>query len=478
MRNSLLLVSLGAALSSLAVSVSARAQEHALPRYEPAPIGDRFFGVHSPYVPGHLDLHAGAVLDYAKDPFVFRTTEGGDVTTKYVDHQLLLRPGVTFALWDRLALSASMPFALSQGGDDPKYLGVAQRSPTGAALADLRVGARAALLGQHDSPLQLGVGAHVWLPTGAGDQAMSDGTVRAMPYLAIGGRPDERARFVWTVFGGPELRPSSTVLGSEQGSMLRGGAGVGYALGEQRDFQLGAEVNGWAVLREVSSKTTGLELLFSAKLRVLDDFEGGLGIGPGLVGGVGAPSFRGLLSVAYTPRLTDTRTKHEPVAATPPPPPAEPPAPVANAPASPPPAAEPPAPEEKAAPPPEPPTSAETSAVAAAKKEIEDQRVRFAVDSAALDGTAQGTIQRVAKILAANRSARVVVQGHCDETGSVEHNQELSERRAAAVTDALLRAGVSKDRLETRGFGTSQPIEHAPTPDARARNRRVDFHVE
>ncbi len=300
MRTSL---SAAALTASLVLTLPALAQEHALPRYEMAPTGDRFFGVHAPSVPGHLDLHAGAVLDYAHNPFVLRETATGDIVSSYVDHQLLLHTGVTFALWNRLALSAALPVALSQGGDDPRYLGVTQSSPDKAAAGDLRTSARFALVGGHDSAFQVGVGAHLWLPTGSSRLLMSDGTVRAMPYLALGGRLGPEGRAIWNVFGGPELRPSRDLLGAELGTMIRGGAGAAYQVGPRRDVQLGGELNGYVVPREPSSRTTGIELLLSAKLRFLDDFEAGLAAGPGLVGGVGAPSFRGLLGLAYTPRL-------------------------------------------------------------------------------------------------------------------------------------------------------------------------------
>ena len=133
-----------------------------------------------------------------------------------------------------------------------------------------------------------------------------------------------------------------------------------------------------------------------------------------------------------------------------------------------------PPPVETPPPPPAPPPAAASPTV---KKQIEDQRITFAIDSADIDPAGRGTIQRVAKILAANPSAHVVVQGHSDDAGPLEYNQQLSERRARAVQDALMQAGVSKDRLETRGFGPAQPIEDSQKPEARAKNRRVDFHV-
>ncbi|MBX3199150.1 MAG: OmpA family protein [Labilithrix sp.] len=477
--------------ASLVLTLPALAQEHALPRYEMAPTGDRFFGVHAPSVPGHLDLHAGAVLDYAHKPFVLRETATGDVVSSYVDHQLLLHTGVTFALWNRLALSAALPVALSQGGDDPRYLGVTQSSPDKAAAGDLRTSARFALVGEHDSTFQVGVGAHLWLPTGSNRLLMSDGTVRAMPYLALGGRLGPEGRAIWNVFGGPELRPSRDLLGAELGTMIRGGAGAAYQVGPRRDVQLGGELNGYVVPREPSSRTTGIELLLSAKLRFLDDFEAGLAAGPGLVGGVGAPSFRGLLGLAYTPRLPESRDRDSTARAdVPPPAPApappldsdgdgvaddidacpsekgDPDGPRPGCPAAPPP------------PPPEPVATAPTDAPAAPpeKPKIED-RVMFALDSADIDANGQAAIARVAKAMASRPDARVVIQGHTDDTGTVEYNQALSERRSHAVRDALLRAGVSESRMETQGLGPSQPFDTSGKPEARAQNRRVDFRV-
>lgn len=464
------MVSVGTFLASTALSLSARAQEHALPRYEPAPVGDRFFGVNSPAVPGHLKLHGGAILDYAKDTFVFRDDATGDIASRYVGHQLLLHAGVTLALWNRLAFSANMPFALSQGGDSPKYLGVTQRSPDKAAVGDLRLGTRVAIVGRHDSAFQLGVGAHLWLPTGAASQTMSDGTVRGMPYLAVGGRPGSAGRFLWNVSAGPEIRATRSVLGSEQGTMLRGGVGAAYLLGKKRGVQLGAELAGYVVAREVSSRTSGLELLFSGKLRIVDDLEAGLGVGPGLTSGVGVPSIRGLLSLAYTPRLDESRdAPPKPVEPAPPPP--------APAPAPPPPVVE-QKPEPPPPPPPAPVTTTPTKSDAeVAKEQIEAQRILFALNSSTLDGNGRAVIQRVAKTLAANPSAHVVVQGHSDDTGSVEHNQALSERRAQSVETALQQAGIPKTRLESRGFGPSQPAGETQLAEERAKNRRVDFQV-
>ena len=72
---------------------------------------------------------------------------------------------------------------------------------------------------------------------------------------------------------------------------------------------------------------------------------------------------------------------------------------------------------------------------------------------------------------------RVRIEGHADETGSAERNQELSLQRAQAVVRRLVRKGVSSDRLEAVGFGDQHPVDDNATGDGRRANRRVDFRI-
>ncbi len=68
------------------------------------------------------------------------------------------------------------------------------------------------------------------------------------------------------------------------------------------------------------------------------------------------------------------------------------------------------------------------------------------------------------------------VQGHTDAVGSPQTNQTLSERRAQAVRDYLIKKhGLSADKLVVKGFGQTQPIASNETEDGRAKNRRVQF---
>src|SRR5690606_19234059 len=113
----------------------------------------------------------------------------------------------------------------------------------------------------------------------------------------VGGRLPE---LVWSFAIGPELRRKQEIATVTQGTMLRWGGGVGFLLMDER-LQVGPEVSGAVVLDEIDSRAVNMELLLDGKYRVLPDVEAGIGVGPGLTGGVGTPDVRVVAMAAYTP---------------------------------------------------------------------------------------------------------------------------------------------------------------------------------
>lgn len=71
----------------------------------------------------------------------------------------------------------------------------------------------------------------------------------------------------------------------------------------------------------------------------------------------------------------------------------------------------------------------------------------------------------------------VQVIGHTDSSGSAEHNQTLSERRANAVADKLMDAGVAFERIETLGKGEDEPVASNLNEEGKAQNRRVEIVI-
>ena len=70
-------------------------------------------------------------------------------------------------------------------------------------------------------------------------------------------------------------------------------------------------------------------------------------------------------------------------------------------------------------------------------------------------------------------SLRILIEGHADEDGSEKYNLGLSMRRAQAVADFLINAGISSNRIDIQGLGESAPAVQGSDEDARARNRRA-----
>jgi outer membrane protein OmpA-like peptidoglycan-associated protein len=96
----------------------------------------------------------------------------------------------------------------------------------------------------------------------------------------------------------------------------------------------------------------------------------------------------------------------------------------------------------------------------------------FDFDSSALKAGAYTEIARVANVLNKYPQTTIRVEGHTDTTGPETYNQELSERRAQSVKNALTQRGVDPRRIQTVGFGESQPISSSD-----ALNRRVSIVI-
>jgi peptidoglycan-associated lipoprotein len=103
--------------------------------------------------------------------------------------------------------------------------------------------------------------------------------------------------------------------------------------------------------------------------------------------------------------------------------------------------------------------------------------IHFDYDSAALGDDARATLEKHALWLQGHREARVTIEGHCDERGTVEYNLALGEQRARATRDYLASLGVAGDRLRAVSFGKERPLDPGTGEAAWARNRRAHFAV-
>jgi outer membrane protein OmpA-like peptidoglycan-associated protein len=101
--------------------------------------------------------------------------------------------------------------------------------------------------------------------------------------------------------------------------------------------------------------------------------------------------------------------------------------------------------------------------------------VLFDTGKATLKPGADRELDRIAQYLKDSQGTRAIIEGYTDSRGGDEYNQELSQRRAQAVADALTTRGVPSDRLEVRGLGKEYPVASNDTPAGRQQNRRVEL---
>jgi len=94
--------------------------------------------------------------------------------------------------------------------------------------------------------------------------------------------------------------------------------------------------------------------------------------------------------------------------------------------------------------------------------------------------TPETDIQKIldfAKFLNENSAYGTIINGHTDSVGSLKYNQELSERRAIAIKNILVKNGVEASRIETVGHGEVKPITTNETKEGRALNRRIEANL-
>jgi outer membrane protein OmpA-like peptidoglycan-associated protein len=101
----------------------------------------------------------------------------------------------------------------------------------------------------------------------------------------------------------------------------------------------------------------------------------------------------------------------------------------------------------------------------------------FKTDSYDLQQATKINLSELAGTLIKYDDTNVLIEGHTDNTGTDDHNQGLSERRADAVEGYLVLQGVGRPRLTTRGYGESQPVDSNGTTTGRSSNRRVEVAI-
>ena len=105
-------------------------------------------------------------------------------------------------------------------------------------------------------------------------------------------------------------------------------------------------------------------------------------------------------------------------------------------------------------------------------------KIRFLSGQANIDGDSRGLMDRLVEIALRCPTSNLEISGHTDTDGDEAANQGLSEKRAQAVADYLVKAGLPANRFSAVGYGSTQPIAGNDNDQGRAQNRRIDFVVK
>jgi OOP family OmpA-OmpF porin len=448
------------AIASVLAGSGARAEGFALNRYEPAERGSEWFGADSLDLRGHARPAVGATFDWAYKPLVVATSDLAE-RAALVEHQVFAHVGGSIVLWDRVRFGINLPVAIYQSGENARANGTTLQAPSGAAVGDLRLGATARLLGVYGDPFTLAIATWLHAPTGSRAQMTGDGAARLHPHLLAAG---DMSSFVYAVRLGPNLRFADREWeDAKVGSELSFAASAGVRLLNKK-LVVGPEAWGSTVFASAFDKAnTPLEVGASAHYTE-GSVRFGLGATGGLTYGYGTPVTRALASIEWVMPYDA-------------PPPAPPPPPVVEKKPEPPPPPPPVVEVKKEEPPPPPPPPPVVEVVG---KEIKiSEQIKFTYNSAVIEKGSDALLATIAKVLTDNpQILRVRVEGHTDDQGTDEYNQTLSEQRAQAVVDWLVKTGIAKSRLHATGMGRKLPLDPGKTEAARANNRRVEFHIE
>lgn len=101
--------------------------------------------------------------------------------------------------------------------------------------------------------------------------------------------------------------------------------------------------------------------------------------------------------------------------------------------------------------------------------------INFETDKATLKADGKEVVSEITKVLNEDRALKININGYTDNTGDAKHNLALSKERAEMVKNQLIENGIEAKRLESAGFGSSNPISDNDSEDGKAKNRRVEL---
>jgi outer membrane protein OmpA-like peptidoglycan-associated protein len=355
-----------------------------------------------------------------------------------------------------LEFGLGLPVVYATRGDELRGVRDVSLGGDVLALGDLRWVPRVRLFGRERTAerwgLALAATTTVWAPTGQRSAWASEGW-RAEPGIAFSAR-STRDHGV-SVHAGYLARSRSEIAGVVQDDTWTWGATGEVQLQPSRE-------GGFSVVADVFGRVAAWDAEVGSPVEAMGGLQhryagvtSRVGMGGALVQSGGAPVWRAQASVTLESPIRRPAAPWEP--------------PIEEDPQDEPPPV--------VIPDPDPEVPPEPVPVRVVPERI-DVRIAFAFNDASLDAQAERAMDEVAALLRAWPEIELVnIEGHADDIGAVWTNRRVSLRRAEAVREGLIRRGIAGERLRAVGLADAFPIELGDTDEARARNRRVEFHI-
>jgi outer membrane protein OmpA-like peptidoglycan-associated protein len=473
------------ALATLAsASASAQDTDIDVERFKPAVTHDGFVTAEGSAVRPEEDRwEIGAYVNYARAPLVV-VSEDGDLRQLFVSNRVGWDLMASLTVVGPFAVGLDLPFFVPQTGDN---------DPSAGGIGDVRLVPKLRILDDRDI-VGLALTAELRAPTHAGDYAGGARNVVFAPKLVF----DHRfwgSGFRVGANAGVLIREGTELYNIEAASEFTYAAALGYRFGDgEGPVELGTELFGGVGLAATEVEEVPLEGLLYVKGEPSEEWELSGGPGMGLIPGYGVPTFRAFFGVRYRPTSHDRDGDG-----------------ISDAEDKCPDTAEDKDGDEDLDGCPEEDADDDSDGVpnsdddCPGEKEtingIEDEdgcpdggpakvvyrggkieileNVNFRTGSSQLEPGSYSILNQVALVMKANKDVeRVRVEGHTDDTGPHDANMRLSQARAESVRRHLIGRGVSPDRLTAKGYGPDKPLQEGTSPEARAKNRRVEFIVE
>jgi outer membrane protein OmpA-like peptidoglycan-associated protein len=110
-------------------------------------------------------------------------------------------------------------------------------------------------------------------------------------------------------------------------------------------------------------------------------------------------------------------------------------------------------------------------------KVVRLEALTFGQNKSNISSSAHDELNKLAQTMTENPNMIIQLEGHTDFRGNAKLGMELSEKRVEATKNYIVKRGISKKRILTKGFGGTKPLSRSNDANSRLRNRRVEVRI-